>query len=409
MRALYISQTGMLEGLGKAQVLPYVRGLARRGVEFDLVSFETPEAERDEIDAQRQLLASQGIRWLPLRRARDPRVVVKVRESAIGMARALVTAMTRPPDIVHGRSYFATAVGDAVATVMPGAKLLFDCRGMIGDEYVDAGYWTKDRVEYRMVKRYEARALTRAEGVVFLTRALRTWMDEHRMLGPRTHVATIPCCVDLDEFRFDAEARRRTRAELGLEGALVVVYAGSLGSWYREDEIARFAAIVRSRAKAPVRFLLLTRSNPDELIPRLRQAGFPEAEVRTVRARPDEMPRYLAAGDIGLSFIKSCFSKKGSSPTKVAEYLACGLPVVLNGDIGDQAELAAEDDACIVLGSYDDQELTAAADRALALAAAPIEARVAVGRRVAERHFGLESVGVARYERLYRDLASAKR
>src|SRR5687768_7432269 len=36
-------------------------------------------------------------------------------------------------------------------------------------------------------------------------------------------------------------------------------------------------------------------------------------------------PSYLSAADAGLSFIKSCFSKIASSPTKNAEYLACGL------------------------------------------------------------------------------------
>jgi len=402
MRALYISHNGMLEGLGRAQVLPYLRGLARRGVTFDLVSFELPEADIRDIEALRDELAPQGIRWTPLRRARDTRLRVKVFESARGVGRALAAALARRPDVVHGRSYLPTAVADFVASTVPRAKLVFDCRGMIADEYVDAGHWTPDRLEYRLVKRYESRAFRRADGVVVLTEALRRWIAERGWFGAHTHVEAIPCCVDLEAFRFDPEARARIRGELGWEGSLVVVYAGSLGSWYREDEMARFAGIVRARASMPVRFLLLTHSRPDELVAMLRREGFDDGSVRAIRARPHEMPRYLSAGDLGLSFIKSCFSKKGSSPTKVAEYLACGLPVVLNGDIGDQAELATDTEACVVLGSYERGELTDAAERACAMMRVPVAERVENTRRVADGRFSLERVGVERYERLYR-------
>lgn len=406
MRALYVSQNGMLENLGQSQVLPYLRGLAARDIAIDLLSFELPDADRDEIEALRSGLRDRGITWTPLQRRRDPRLQVKVAESAHGVLRAFTTALSRRPDLVHGRSYFPTAICDVVASLVPRAKLLFDCRGMIGDEYVDAGYWTTDRVEYRLVKRYESRAFRRAEGVVVLTKALERWIAERGWFGPRTRVAAIPCCVDMDRFRFDLGARAKLRPELGIDDRLVLVYAGSLGSWYREPELARFAGIMKRRAGRKIAFLVLTPSPSEELVALLEAAGLTRDEIIVRRARPSEMSGYLSAGDVGLSFIMSCFSKKGSSPTKVAEYLACGLTVVLNGDIGDQAELAADKDACVVLDGFSEAELEGAADRALALAERPLAERVAASRRVAEDRFGLEKVGVARYEELYRALGA---
>lgn len=410
MRALYISHNGMLEGLGRSQVLSYLRGLARTGIEFDLVSYELPGAREEEISALGRQLAGEGIRYWPLRRTVSAPLHTKVGESARGVGRALLAALERRPQIVHGRSYLPTAVADLIATVVPRAKLVFDCRGMLGDEYVDSGYWTKARLEYRLLKRYEARAFRRADGVVVLTNALRRWVEERGWFGGRTHVEAIPCCVDTRAFDVQIEARERVRQELGWErDAKVVVYAGSLGSWYREDELARFAGILRRRSPSPLRFLLLTAARPDELVAMLRREGLDGESVAVRRARPEDVPAYLSAGDVGLSFIKSCFSKMGSSPTKVAEYLACGLPVVLNGDIGDQSDLRTEDDACVVLDSYEDDELVRAADRALALATAPLEQRVQRCRRVAHEHFDLERVGVARYERMYRTLARSRR
>ncbi len=406
MRALYVSQNGMLEGLGASQVLAYLRGLARRGIEIDLLSFELSSVDRDEVEALRTTLADQGIRWVDLRRRQDTRLRVKVLESGAGVLQAFRMVLARRPRIVHGRSYLPTAVSDLIATVTPRTRLLFDCRGMLGDEYVDAGHWTKDRLEYRLIKRYETRAFRRADGVVVLTEALKRWLAARDAFGPRAHVESIPCCVDLERFRFDTAARVRTRSELGFDGKLVLAYSGSLGSWYREEDIARFAAAVKARVPKSA-FFLLTAAPPDKLVSLIRAAGFGSDEVVVRKVRPSEMPAHLVAADLGISFIKSCFSKMGSSPTKVAEYLACGLPVVLNGDIGDQRDLAAEDDACVVLDSMDDAALAAAADRAIALATRPLEARVEATRRAADERFGLERVGVTRYLRLYRALAGS--
>ena len=161
---------------------------------------------------------------------------------------------------------------------------------------------------------------------------------------------------------------------------------------------------MKKRSPQPVTFLVLTRSPADELRALLRRHGLREDEIVVRGVAASAMPAHLSAADIGLSFIKSCFSKKGSSPTKVAEYLACGLPVVLNGDIGDQADLTVEKDACIVT-PFSEEDLSRAAADAIALATRPLEQRVAVGRRVASAHFDLERVGVARYERLYRAIA----
>lgn len=406
MRALYISHNGMLENLGQAQVLPYLRGLARRGVTFDLFSYELASATDLAIEELRGSLDGTGIHWTPLRRANDHRLQTKLIESSRGVLKALATALARRPSVVHGRSYVPTAISDLVASLVPGARLLFDCRGMLGDEYVDAGYWTEERLEYRLLKRYERRAFRRADGIVFLTDRLRRLAHERGWTPAGANVEAIPCCVDLERFRFDEAARTEVRRELGLEDRLVVVYSGSLGGWYQEDEMARFVGAWRRAAGKPIAMLVLTHQDTTHFASCLTRAGIAADEIVFRKVRPVEMSRFLSAGDVALSFIKSCFSKLGSSPTKVAEYLACGLPVVLNGDIGDQQDLAEETDACVVLDTLGEREIAAAAARALPLATAPLGLRVGRCRAVAERRFDLESVGVARYERLYRRITT---
>src|SRR5919197_6084247 len=75
-RVLYISYNGMLDPLGQSQVIPYLRELAKRGVQFTLLSFERDAAFRSNgrdrcADLKRQLAEIQ-IEWYWLRYHQKP-------------------------------------------------------------------------------------------------------------------------------------------------------------------------------------------------------------------------------------------------------------------------------------------------------------------------------------------------
>ncbi|MCU1282700.1 MAG: hypothetical protein JWM53_6246 [bacterium] len=395
----------MSEPLGQSQVLPYLRGLARRGARIEIVSFEPAGTTAAERDAVRTSLEPDGIRWTALVRSPSHALSRKMFEAGSAVVRALIAAVARPPDIVHARSYLPAAVADVVATLAPRARMVFDCRGMIGDEYVDAGHWRSGDATFRLVKRFERRLFRRAEGLVVLTEALLRWLRDRAMIGSRTQTAAIPCCVDTDRFRFDAAARARVRSELGVGDRLTVAYAGTLGSWYQEAEMVDFVAALRRRRRDLV-WLVATHSPTEGLRALAARAGIPDEQLLVRRVAPAAMPSTLAAADLGLSFIKPCFSKIGSSPTKVAEYLAAGLPVVMNGGIGDVADLSGERNACEILADTDAAHLEAATDRAIELATQPLGERVRTTSEVAARRFSLDAVGITRYEALYRNVAA---
>ncbi len=408
MRALYISHVGMTEPLGQSQVLPYLRGLAAAGADIRLMSFERASTSAEAIEAQHATMRADGLRWHPLVRSPGHGLGVKVIESGAAVLRGLAAALAERPEIIHARSYLPAAAADVIASLSPRSRLLFDCRGMLGDEYVDNGQWTEKQLEYRLLKRFERRVFRRAEGVVVLTRALREWLVLRRLLGSKTAVEVIPCCVDTQRFKPNEASRQEARAELGIGDRLALMYSGSLGSWYLEDEMARYAAHVALAAKARGRELVvvvLSGSDAAPLRAKLEARGIESDSLVFRKIAPARMAHYLTAGDIGMSFIQSCFSKKGSSPTKVAEYLASGLVVALNGDIGDQADLASEEGACIVLDGYGEEALTDAALRAVALAELPYAARAAATSRAARKNFDLAAIGVPGYVRLYRALS----
>src|SRR5690606_37170786 len=136
----------------------------------------------------------------------------------------------------------------------------------------------------------------------------------------------IPCCVDLDRFR-PATGQRAS------DGPLRLVYAGSVGTWYLLDSMVVFARLgLRGH---DVRLLVLNGAEQPKIRAAVGKSPALAGRWATIGAPPRSVPGYLAGADVGLSFRKSTFSQRASSPINVGEYLASGLPVVSTSGVGD--------------------------------------------------------------------------
>jgi glycosyltransferase involved in cell wall biosynthesis len=201
-------------------------------------------------------------------------------------------------------------------------------------------------------------------------------------------------------FQPSEDWRRAVRGELGWGDEPVLVYSGSLGSWYRLEEMLDFF-VAAAESLAGLRFLLLT-PHVERAQAAIGEKGL-DSRVVARRLAPDDVPRYLAAADAGICFLGRHPSKVASSPTKYAEYLATGLPVITNGWIGDSARLIAEA-PWILVDEFSQSAYQQAAARLAVLLAAPRSTRDA-SRALAAREFGLEAA-IDRYESLYRRVLS---
>jgi len=404
-RVLFISYNGMLEPLGQTQVLPYLRELAKRGVKFTLLSFEkdnafTAEGQRN-CEALKRELLDQGIEWHWLRYHQRPSLPATLFDVLVGIRFASRLVQRNKIELVHARSYIPATIALALKRKFA-IKMIFDIRGLMAEEYVDARHWPEGGLRYRITKATERRILAGTDAVVTLTERIWPIIKQWEGLkGRDVPHAVIPCCVDLSLFTFKQQERAKLRAELDLDDRFTFVYSGSLDGWYLTEEMADFfASVVRNRNDAHL--LWLTTGSRERVRQLMSARGISEDHfsIRTVAAR--EMPSYLAAGDAGLSFIKRCFSKLASSPTKNGEYLACGLPIVINSGIGDSDGLVHESQAGILIDNFNERDFDAAWTAIQELVNDPnIKAKA---RAAAERVFDLNSVGADRYARLYEAL-----
>jgi glycosyltransferase involved in cell wall biosynthesis len=402
-RVLYLSQTGMTEPLGRSQVVPYLRGLQRAGWHIEVIAFEPKATSADEVARVRALLADDAIDYTALTRSAAHDVATKARESLQGLMRVLMTAARRRPRLIHARATLPAFVAECAARLLPWARLLFDCRGLVADEYVDFGHWQRQSWRYRAFKLAERHLFARADGMVVLTDRMRRWLkDEARLVAPERPIEVIPCCVDLARFTVDDARRAQARAALGAGDRFVLAYAGNLNAWYCDEEMAELFAAVRRRR--PALFAVYTRSPSDKLRAALARRGVADGDVHIAAVAPDDMPARLAAADAAVSFAEPRFSKIASSPVKVAEYLASGLPVVVNRGVGDQdAMMQAEPHLLVDAGLLGEREIDRAAAALLARAGdRDLRERAHL---LATMRFALD-LGVARYQRLYEQLVS---
>ena len=404
-RVLFISYNGMLEPLGQTQVLPYLRELAKRGVRFTLLSFErdkafTRDGERDCAELKLEL-EKQGIEWHWLRYHRRPSLPATLFDVWRGIRYASHLVRRNKIELVHARSHIPATIALALQRKF-GIKMIFDVRGLMAEEYVDARHWPEGGLRFRVTKATERRIFKATDAVVTLTDRIWPIIREWDGLKGREVLHTVvPCCVDLSLFTLDSEKRARLRGELGLGGRLTMVYSGSLDGWYLTEEMADFfASVVRRRSDAHLLWLTMGRR---ERVQELMSArGIDDANFSIRAVAPRDVPSYLAAGDVGISFIKRCFSKLASSPTKNGEYLACGLPIVINAGIGDSDRLARQSDAAVLVENVSEEGFERAWSAIEQLLCD--EQLKAKARQLAEKEFDLVSVGGDRYARLYEAL-----
>src|SRR5204863_8797175 len=127
--------------------------------------------------------------------------------------------------------------------------------------------------------------------------------------------------------------------------------------------------------------------------------GFASDEYRVGFASAAELPSHLAASDIAISFVRPGYSKLASTPTKFAEYLACGLPVISTRGIGDLDAQIANARAGVLLDGLDRASYRRAFEAVQELRRD--EALPRRCRALAMSEYDLHAVGGARYARIY--------
>lgn len=399
-RALYITNLGLLDNLGQTQVLPYLEGLAKNGVAIEILSFEKKENLKDaaSVDQMKDRLKGSGIEWSRLCYHRRWGNIWDV---FAGVVKSFRIVRKKKVSILHARASIPVLIAWPVARLL-GRKIIYDRRGtMVGDFVDDVNIRNVFSVNIfsRILESFENCIIRHSDATVVLSeKALEPLRAYARMLRRGIVAEAIPCCVDCSRF---AVGKNMPSGDLVLKGRFTMCYLGSLGTCYLLKEMAFFFKALKKRRQDA--FFLIISHTDKGYIEGVLEAEALEAGVdySVISLKPDEVGQYLSQCKFGIMFIKPVECKIGSSPTKFAESMAAGIPVVVNKGIGDTEDIINKRGVGVLVDGFNTDSFERGVEEILKL----LDAEGLKDRCIetAKEYFSLD-MGIERYVNVYKKI-----
>ena len=400
-RILFISYDGLTDTLGQSQVLPYLIHLNKLNYEIHILSTEKNENFFNNKIAIDRIVDEESLKWFYIKYTKSPPILSTIKDLRSILREVKKLHKQYNYSFLHCRSYISALVGLKMKREH-GVKFLFDMRGFWADERIDGGIWNLKLLPFKVVydffKKKEREYLTQADHVISLTyngkKEMRSWAY---LRDKKDNITVIPCCADLDHFDFQKNSIDvNYKRKLGImEDAFVLCYLGSVGTWYMQDEmLAYFKVQLKSMPNSV--FLWITKDDPSLILQAAEKLGIGDKMVIKPSERVD-LPKLISICDASIFFIKPLFSKKASSPTKQAELLGMGIPLICNANVGDTNEILEKENVGLVTQNFTEAGYQNIVDKLPQM----IKIDKHHLRNIALRHFSLKE-GVKKYDEVYK-------
>ena len=401
-KVLYISYDGMTDPLGQSQVLPYLSRLSK-DFDFHILSSEKEEnfSKRKEIISD--ICKTYSISWTPIQYTKKPPVLSTLKDIRKLRKTAFSLYSKNNFDIIHCRSYIPAIVGLEMKRKF-NTKFVFDMRGFWADERIDGNIWTLSnpifKTIYNFFKKKELQFFSEADYTISLTECGKNEIQSWDSLkGKYAPIEVIPCCADLDHFsskNINQNLVVDFQKKLNLsDDDFVLSYLGSIGTWYMLDEMLDFFKILLEN-KPNSKFLFITADNENGIFHKAESKGINRQNIRVIQGERKNLPSLISLSDVSIFFIKPAYSKKASSPTKQAELLGLGIPIICNGNVGDTGDIIEKNNAGFVIDSFSTNKYAEIIDSIENITSiSPLHLR-----KVAESYASLE-LGIKRYTHVY--------
>ena len=163
---------------------------------------------------------------------------------------------------------------------------------------------------------------------------LEYWRTQFKY-NSNNHVV-IPCTLNhiYEQIYITDKSISNSKKILGFnQEDIVFAYSGSLAGWQSFDLLYNFVSpILKANNHNKILFL----SDIDANIQKLQDEF--SNQIVCKKVKPKEVPNFLIAADYGLLIREESITNKVASPVKFAEYLACGLKIIISNNLGDYSQ-----------------------------------------------------------------------
>jgi len=174
-------------------------------------------------------------------------------------------------------------------------------------------------------------------------------IDYCEKITNRKTLRLIPISVKISSFKFSESFREKMRDSLGFVGKTVLVYSGSFGQANINFFALRKFFSFLFASNSNFRILFLTGEKEEKIIRMLEGVDNCKEKFALIRPSFNQMGDWLSVGDIGVHALPKQLDFATRLGTKVVEYWANGLPVIVNEYVGAAAQLINENELGFVL------------------------------------------------------------
>ncbi len=242
------------------------------------------------------------------------------------------------PSVILARNVIAANMALKVRGKSSVERVCFDGRGAIAAEWKE--------YDVNVVKSWiaeidllEKRAVIDSDFRIAVSEKLVEYWKEVYAYSEQAHVV-IPCTLNSNfkEKPITLVDIELSRAKFGFNvDDIVLAYSGSTAGWQSFSILYPYLSHYLNLGR---QYKVIFLAPEEENITKLEQE-FPGQVIRKWVAH-SEVPSVLMACDIGILIREQSITNKVASPTKFAEYLSAGLPVIITENLGDYSSFVAK-------------------------------------------------------------------
>lgn len=244
------------------------------------------------------------------------------------------------PDVVWGE----TLAGNSIAVTIKGPhKYIADFHGASPEE---SYYYSPNKEHLQYSNTLEAEVVNKADYLVVQSYAMKHHLIEKYLLQSSDKIVVYHCGVDTILFDYNKTNRTELRQQLGYSNNdIVFVYAGGTNKWQMLDYTLEVFGQV-SHCLPNAKCLMLIQGDIS-----FYENYCSNNNIKNVRFLSnvpyDKVRDYLSICDYSWLLREDIILNRVASPTKLGEYLSCGL-VVVTTDVVNSWDWLDNDKAVIV-------------------------------------------------------------
>lgn len=308
---VFLTYNDQYNGIYKTQVIDVLKMYQFEGIKFKLISFISA---KDFFKQKKQIFENySNALILPM--------IPKVKNWHLNSF--ILKFFLKRADLIIARGIFATNL--ALLSKKKSAKVIYNGRGAIYSEQLEYGVYNGTRIEGDIFQ-LEKKAVLNSDKRISISESLINYWRENYEYKDTFH-EIIPSCTS-----FFSNSEKMILKE---NSETKIIFSGSSAKWQSYDVMCKhFSKFLSLNVNLSIIILSKNRKVFSNILEK-----YPK-RIKVVWLNHNDVKDVLLTADYGYVYREKNETNMVSSPVKIAEYLSCGLKLLISDSIGDYFKMS---------------------------------------------------------------------